>query len=425
MKVPLLYGKGTVDVEVSDRLGATVVRKPQMPLLVDPEEQAHRCVAPVVELSRGCKTACVLLCDITRPVPNSLFIKPLINQLIRGGLSIDNITVLIATGLHRPNQGRELEELIGDEWVLRNVNIVNHFAENDSDHTDLGFTQSGTPVKLDRRFVEADLKIATGLVEPHFMAGWSGGRKVVVPGIAHADTIRTLHSARIIEDPNVKECNLEGNSLHNEQLEIVSMLQRRTKTSIYALNTVIDEERRLAFVNFGEVVESHNEATAFANEYCVVHMPTKFDVVVTSAAGFPLDLTYYQTVKGFVTPLNVVDDEGTLIVASACEEGLGSENFKRSQQQLKQEGQYAFMRRIQKKSLADVDEWETEMQLKAMRQAKIKLFSEGLRGEERELTCVEMVESLQEAVDESIASRSQPQVAVIPEGPYVVPIHTN
>ena len=425
MKVPLLYGRGTVDVEISDSLATRVIRKPQMPLLENPAEAVRDCVEPVAEMARGCKTACVLVCDITRPVPNGLFLKPLIDQLIQGGIDLDNITILIATGLHRPNEDDELAQLIGDEWVLHNVNIVNHFALNDQDHVDMGTTQSGTPIKLDRRFVDADLKIATGLVEPHFMAGWSGGRKVVVPGIAHADTIRTLHSARFLEDPLVRECNLEGNSLHNEQLEILSLLQQVSDKPLCALNTVIDEERRLAFVNFGRIVHSHTAAAAFANKYCVVQVPSKYDVVVSSAAGFPLDLTYYQTVKGFVTPLDIVADDGTLIVASRCEEGLGSDQFKHSQRLLKQEGQHAFMARIQSKQQADVDEWETEMQLKAMRRVNIKLFSDGLHGEDRELTCVDMVDSLQEAVDETIGKRRNPQVALIPEGPYVVPIHAN
>ena len=161
-----------------------------------------------------------------------------------------SITILVATGLHRPNLGEELAELVGDPWVMERVRIENHYARNDADHVDLGFTATrGTPVKLDRRFVEADLRIATGLVEPHFMAGWSGGRKVVAPGVAHHETIRTFHSARFMEDPLAVQCNLIGNPLHEEQLEIVRQLG-----DVYGLNTVIDDDRDLAYVNFGEIV---------------------------------------------------------------------------------------------------------------------------------------------------------------------------
>jgi len=153
-----------------------------------------------------------------------------------------------------------LLELIGDPWVLSTVQVENHFARNDADHINLGVTRTrGTAVKIDRRFVEADLKIATGLVEPHFMAGYSGGRKVIAPGVAHADTIRTFHNARFMEDPLARQCNLERNPLHEEQLEIVRMIGE-----VYGLNTVLDEERDLVDVTFGEVIGSHIAAVEFA-----------------------------------------------------------------------------------------------------------------------------------------------------------------
>lgn len=421
MKIPLLYGKRTLDVVLPDTLDVTVIRKPNMPLVADPRGAIEDCLVNVAEYARGSRSACVLVCDITRPVPNGLFLRPLIEQLMAAGIERGNITILIATGLHRPNEGDELASVIEDEWVLRNVPIVNHIARDDQEHVDLGVTRSGTPVKLDRRFIDADFKVATGLVEPHFMAGWSGGRKVIAPGVAYADTIRTLHSARFIEDPLTRECNLEGNPLHDEQLEIVAMVREHCGTSIYALNTVIDEARQLAFVNFGEIESSHNEAASFADRYCVVSVSQKFDVVVTSAAGFPLDLTYYQAIKGFVTPLDILKNNATLVVASECAEGIGSESFRESQRLLMREGPQAFMRRIEKKRLADIDEWETEMQLKATRATRVQLYSEGLRGGDRDLTGVEMVDSLQEAVDDSIARTNEPRVAVIPEGPYVVP----
>ncbi|MCY4128059.1 MAG: nickel-dependent lactate racemase [Gammaproteobacteria bacterium] len=421
MKIPLLYGTGTLDVVLPDALDVTVIRKPNMPLVSDPQRETEDCLTSVEELAKGCRTACVLVCDVTRPVPNGLFLRPLIEQLMAAEIDRSNITILIATGLHRPNEGDELASVIDDEWVLNNIQIANHIARDDQAHIDLGETPSGTPVKLDRRFLDADFKVATGLVEPHFMAGWSGGRKVIAPGVAHADTIRTLHNARFIEDPLTRECNLDGNPLHEEQLEILAMVRDHCGSEIYAFNTVIDEARRLAFVNFGEIEDSHNEAAEFADRYCAVSVAKKFDVVVTSAAGFPLDLTYYQAIKGFVTPLEILKEDATLVVASECAEGLGSDSFRASQRMLMLEGPKAFMRRIEKKRLADIDEWETEMQLKATRATRVQLYSEGLRGGDRDLTGVEMVDSLQEAIDDSIARTAEPSVAVIPEGPYVVP----
>ena len=255
-RIELNYGRGRLPVDLPDEIDLRVIRKRQMPVLPDPEAAVREALArptgapPLVELARGKKSACILVCDITRPVPNGLFLPVLIEQLLDAGLSPERIKVVVATGLHRPNEGEELAELIGSRWVLQTVEVANHFARDDAAHVDLGTTRAhGVPVKLDRRLVEAELKIATGLVEPHFMAGWSGGRKVIAPGVAHKDTITTFHSARFMEHPRATSCNLEGNPLHEAQLEIVEMLG-----GALALNTVIDEERRLSFVNFGEIV---------------------------------------------------------------------------------------------------------------------------------------------------------------------------
>jgi nickel-dependent lactate racemase len=372
---------------------------------------------PFDELVRGRKSACILICDITRPVPNRLFLRPMIERMLAAGLPRERITVLVATGLHRPNEGAELAEVVGDPWVLATVAVENHIAQNDADHVDFGVTPGrGTPVKIDRRFVDADLRIATGLVEPHFMAGYSGGRKVIAPGVAHADTIRTFHSARFMEDPLATSCVLDGNPLHEEQLLIVRMIGES-----YALNTVIDEDRDLVYVSFGETIASHRAAVAFAHDWTAVTVPRRFATVVTSAAGYPLDKTYYQTVKGMVTPLDIVAPGGTLIVASACSEGMGSASFRASQRRLARLGPQAFLAEILPKRLADVDEWQTEMQLKSMRVAEIELYTTGLSAEDRALTCVTATDSVDAAIRASIARHGDAAVAVIPEGPYVVP----
>jgi lactate racemase len=423
-EVEILYGRTGLRVALPPTARATVIRKRELPKLPDPHAAVRGALArpvaaaPYATLARGRKSACILICDVTRPVPNHLFLRPLIEGLLAAGMAPDRITVLVATGLHRPNEGAELARLVGDPWVLRTVRVENHFARDVAAHVDLGATAGrGTPVKIDRRFVEADIRIATGLVEPHFMAGYSGGRKVISPGIAHEDTIRTFHSARFMEDPAAKECNLAGNPLHEEQLAIVRMLGE-----VYALNTVIDENRDLVHVNFGEIVESHLAAVAFVADSTRVPVGRRFATILTSAAGEPLDRTYYQTVKGMVTPLDILAPGGTLIVASACAEGLGSAEFRAAQQRLVDVGAEAFLRSLLGKRFADVDEWQTEMQLKPMRAGRVQLYTTGLDDAERRLTGVETIDSVEEALAAAVARAGDPAVAVLPEGPYVVPV---
>ena len=214
------------------------------------------------------------------------------------------------------------------------------------------------------------------------------------------------------------QCNLAGNPLHEAQIEIVRRLGE-----VWALNTVLDDERRLVHVNFGPVEESHARAVEFVRGATAVAVGRRFRTVVTSSAGHPLDRTYYQTVKGMVTPLDILEPGGTLIMASECAEGIGSREFAQAQGRLVAIGPERFLEGLWAKSLADVDEWQTEMQLKPMRVGRVQLYSTGLSAAERALTGVEMVDDLHAAIEAAVARSGEEALAVIPEGPYVVPVH--
>jgi nickel-dependent lactate racemase len=210
---------------------------------------------------------------------------------------------------------------------------------------------------------------------------------------------------------------LDDNPLHEEQLAIVRMLG-----DVYAVNTVIDDDRDLVHVNFGEVIASHLHAVEHVARSTRVAIGRKFATIVTSAAGHPLDKTYYQTVKGMVTPLDILEPGGTLIIASACSEGFGSAEFRDAQARLCLLGPDAFLQRLLAKRFADIDEWQTEMQLKSMRVGRVQLYTTGLDASERRLTGVEPIESVDDALAAALARSADRSVAVIPEGPYVVPV---
>jgi nickel-dependent lactate racemase len=422
VEVDLRYGRGELRLRLPGSVRATVVRKPAMPVHEDEQGAVRRALAapvearPLAEEARGAGSACIAICDLTRPVPNGLLLGPIVRELLAAGMDPARITVLVATGLHRPNLGAELEELVGDPWVLRTVSVANHDARDDAAHADLGLTPAGTPIRIDRRFVEADLRLVTGLVEPHFMAGYSGGRKVIAPGLAHRDTITTFHKAAFMADPCADNCVLEGNPLHREQLAIAARVGR-----VLAVNTVLDERRRLSFVNYGEVLAAHAQAIATAARFVRVPVPRRFRTVVTTAAGYPLDRTYYQTVKGMVAPLGIVEPGGTLVIASECSEGMGSAEFVRAQERLVSGGPDRFLAEISGKPRADVDEWQTQELVKALRVARVQLFTGGLGPADRARTGVEVVGSVEDAVLAAVRRAGDPAVAVIPEGPYVVP----
>ena len=422
MQVTMHYGKTGLPLDLFDDWDVTVIRKKPMPILHDPvtalkETFEHPTGAKSLsELARGRRNACILICDITRPVPNGTILPTLIQLLVSSGMKPTDIRVLVATGLHRPNEGEELREVVGSDWVLETVKVENHFARRDEDHADLGSTRHGTPVRLDRRFVEADLRIVVGLVEPHFMAGYSGGRKVIAPGIAHRDTITSIHAASMLEQKGVENCVIDGNPLHQELSEIATMAGE-----CYAVNVVIDEARQISFVNFGDIEKSHAEAVSFVRPFAEVSVAQKFKTVVTSGAGYPLDKNYYQTVKGMVAALDILEPGGNLFIVSECTEGIGSPEYAECQRRLIDMGAEAFMEQILPKTKADIDEWETEMQLKVAKVGKIHLFSGCLCDADKQLTGVVHIDSLVEAIQQSVNEFGDKRVAVIPEGPYVIP----
>ena len=423
MNIDLLYGRGKLSVHLPDHVRVTSLHKRPMVPLRDPVRATLEALenpvnsSPLAELVRANSRACILICDITRPVPNGLLLPPLVETLLRAGMPKERIRILVATGLHRPNEGQELEEIVGSKSIYRSLRIENHFARDREAHVDLGRTSSGIPILLDRRFVEADIKIAVGLVEPHFMAGYSGGRKVVVPGVAHMDTILKLHNAHILGHPKAANCIVRGNPLHEEQIQVV-----RALGGALALNVVIDEDRRSGYVNFGEIEAGHEKAVEFMRAHAEISVPRRFKTVVTTSAGYPLDKTYYQTVKGMVGVMDIVEPGGTIIIASECSEGMGSPEFVEAQRILCSLGPDRFIALIEGRDRAKIDEWQTQMLVKALRVGSIELYTTALGDEDLKDIYVKPVTSMESAILQSVGAHGDPHVAVVPEGPYVIPL---
>jgi nickel-dependent lactate racemase len=249
------------------------------------------------------------------------------------------------------------------------------------------------------------------------MAGYSGGRKLVAPGVAYQDTILKFHTAHILEHSKSANCIIDGNPLHNEQIEIV-----RAIGGVLALNVVIDEERRIGFVNFGDIEMSHLEAVAFMRKYAEVPVSRRFKTIVTTSAGYPLDKTYYQTVKGMVGVIDILEPGGTIIIASECSEGMGSQEFVAAQRLLCEVGSDQFMSILDGRDKALIDEWQTEMLIKALRVGKIQLYATGLSRDDLKDIYIEPVSSVEETIEASIKAHGEREIAVVPEGPYVIPL---
>jgi len=419
MRFKLEYGRTGLEVDLpAERIVRTLKYK-DAPPLPDPVGSLEQMLAapigspPLAEIARGKKTACIAICDITRPVPNKLILKPLLRTLEAAGIERQNITILVATGLHRPNLGDELVEMVGRE-IVDNYRIENHFGQELDQHTYLGQSPRGVPIWIDTRFVQADLKITTGLIEPHLMAGFSGGRKLICPGIAALDTVKVWHGPEFLEHPKADCGILDGNPVHEEN----TWIARRTGCD-FIVNVVIDSERRPLKWVAGDMEAAFLEGVQFVKEVVRDTVEQPVEIVVTSCAGYPLDTTFYQSVKGMTGALPIVKQGGTIIVAASLSEGIGSPQF----EQLFREhaNLEVFVERILGKDYFMMDQWQLEELAKVRRKAKVKMVTSGLAPAILSGLFVEPAASVEAAVAASLAEYGESaRIAVIPKGPYVL-----
>jgi len=419
MRLRLEYGRSGLEVELPERHLVKSLQYPAVEPLADPLGAVELALdepigtAPLSELARGRRNACVVVSDVTRPVPNWLLLPPLLERLEKAGIARENILILVATGLHRPNVGHELVEMLG-QHVAENYRIENHDGRDLSSHTYLGQSPRDVPIWIDSRYVSADLKITTGLIEPHLMAGFSGGRKLICPGLAALETVKVWHGPDFLEHPNARAGTLEGNPVHEEN----TYIGRRAGCD-FIVNTLIDAQRRMLKVVAGDMESAFYEGVAVARRVVRDTLAEPVDIVVTSAAGYPLDATFYQSIKGMVAALPIVRRGGTIILAAEMSEGVGSPEFQRLFAE--NPSLEVFFERLMSKNSLTLDQWQLEEMAKVARWAKIKVFSDRLPAETLRRLFVEPVESVEGAVAESLAEYGpNATIAVIPKGPYVL-----
>jgi nickel-dependent lactate racemase len=421
MRVSLDYGRDGLEVELpADRVVGPLTIRDVLPL-ADPgravAEKLERPngTQPLRELARGRKDACILVCDITRPVPNETILRPLLCVLDEAGLPRDKILILVATGLHRPSTAAERVEMLGPE-IAASYRVEDHHGTHLDEHTLLGTTPRGVPAWIDTRYVAADLKIATGLIEPHLMAGYSGGRKLICPGIAALETVKRWHGPEFLEHPKADCGILDGNPVHEENTLIARMAG-----CDFIVNVTLDSLRRVTSVVAGDMEEAFLEGVRFVENIVRAPVAEPVDVVVTSAAGYPLDTTFYQAVKGLTGCLPIVKQGGTIILAASLTEGLGSPEFQSIfREHATLDG---FMERILGRDYFVLDQWQVEELAKVRRKARVKVVSDGLPADVLASCFVEPAPSVEAALASTLAEYGpDARVAVIPKGPYVLPV---
>ena len=418
VRISLAYGRSEIAFELPDGAQARVLEKLAVAPLADPaaalrEALEHPAGArPLAELARGRRDAVIVISDRTRPVPNALLLPPILDALRRGGLAPEAVTLQVATGLHRPCSDAELREMLGGE-LASSLRIVQHDARDASAHADLGRTRGGIPILIDRFFLESDLRIVTGLIEPHLMAGYSGGRKAVCPGLAAVETVRIAHGPAMIES-RVGPGLVEGNPLHQALLEVVRLVGVD-----FLVNVALDRERKVAGVFCGDVEQAHAEGMRFVEQESLVSLDEPADLVITSAGGDPLDATFYQAIKGISAASGVVRPGGVILLCAALSEGIGSASFERLLRETA--SVLDFERRLADPGRFAVDQWMVQHLCQAHRRARILVYSDGLAEPVLRKLLVEPVASPAAGVAQALAALGPgARIAVLPQGPYVL-----
>ena len=418
MRLKLAFGKSGLEVDLPEGFRYHILEARFAAPLSDPlgaiEQALDRPIEspPLLELACGKRSAAISVCDITRPTPNRLILPAVLARLQRAGLRPSDVIILIATGLHRPATASEIREIVG-EAVAAQWRVENHEARKLEAHRFLGHTSSGTPVWIDERFLAADLHMSIGFIEPHLMLGFSGGRKLIAPGLAAQQTIEVLHSPRFMRDPRAVEGSIEDNPLHRELLEIAALARHD-----FIVDVALAQNRQIAGVFAGHPLEAHRRGVEFVSRVMLELLEEPAEAVITTGAGYPLDLTFYQAIKGITAASHVVRPGGRILLVAACAEGAGGPEFRRL---LKEHSDWgAFLERIREAPVI-VDQWQLEKLALACQRARILFYTPGVPGEYHASLWGPLFDSPEAAIAALVEGLPPgAPIAVIPEGPYVL-----
>jgi nickel-dependent lactate racemase len=413
VRVDLAYGRHGTSVEVPD--DAEVVLPVDQPALDDEpaaiaESLRHPLTGPPLSALVGPHTeVAVVFPDLTRPMPNRTVLPPLLEELAGAGVPDRCITLLCATGTHRRATPEEMAELVGPAVVARYV-IVDHDATSD-EHQQVGEVD-GVPVLLQREYVEADVRIVTGFVEPHFFAGFSGGPKAVCPGLAATATILEAHHPRRIADARATFVTRSGNPVHDFVRAATALAPPHLSVDV-----AINRARRVTAVFAGPLAEAHDAACAHVGSSAVRRVDAPFDLVVSTNGGYPLDRNLYQAVKGMAAAERIVRDGGIVVMAAACEDGVPAEGaFARLLHEARTPADLS-----DPSGGAELDRWQAQVLGRVLARAEVHLHCDGLDRASVEDALLRPAPDLDGAVAAAL-ERLGPgaRVAVLPEGPLTV-----
>jgi lactate racemase len=418
VRLRLDYGTDGMDVEVpGERL--TVIEPIFRPPVTDPHETLRAAIRspigrpPIQEVVRPGKTIAISVCDITRAQPRRETIEALFAEL--PDIRAEDVTIMIATGTHRTNTPAELERMLGRE-LLQRCRVVNHDSRDPSSLAFVGTTSTGVRVFLNKEWLNADVRITTGFVEPHFFAGFSGGPKMVAPGLAGLDTVMTLHDATRIGHPNATWGVTEGNPVHDDVREISRMVPVD-----FSVDVTLNRDQKITAAFAGELLAEHRLACKLVKETAMRAVPEPFDVVLTTNSGYPLDQNLYQAVKGMSAAAKIVKPGGTIVCAAECRDGLPNHGSY-GQVLASQPNPARLLEMINAPGYSTPDQWQVQVQAQIQLKATVMVKTSGLGPNEVRAAHFVPIEDVSAEVEKALArAGAGATLCALPQGPQTIP----
>jgi nickel-dependent lactate racemase len=418
MRLRLDYGIDGLEVELPDERVTIIEPQFRQPIadphaalvakLRDPLDSA-----PLNSLVRRGQTVAISVCDITRAQPRREMLEALFEEM--PDVRPEDVTILIATGTHRANTASELDQMLGPA-IARRYRVVNHDSRERGSLQHVGTTSSGVPVYISREWMSADVRITTGFVEPHFFAGFSGGPKMVAPGLAGLETVLVLHDARRIGHPSATWGVTEGNPIHDDVREIARMVG-----VTFAVDVTLNRDQKITAVFAGDLFAEHRAACAAAKKDAMRPVDAPFDVVLTTNSGFPLDQNLYQTVKGLSAAAKVVKRGGAIVCAAECRDGLPSHGSY-GQVLASQPSPEKLLEMINSPGYSVPDQWQVQIQAQIQLKANVFVKTTGLAAETVRAAHLEPVDDVAGTVAEALrAAGPGSALCVLPHGPQTIP----
>ncbi len=421
MKTKLAFGKGDLEITLPDHIPIDVIEPKYVPGLKDQEQGILDALSnpvgapPLADLVSEGTTVGIIFSDISRATPYHVILPPLLEILEQ---KKSKVTFFNATGTHRVNTREELISILGEN-IVDSYPIVQNDCTDSATHTFIGKTSRGNDVSILTSFLECDIKVLTGFIEPHFFAGFSGGAKAVMPGLALLSTIQHNHGARNIDDGESRWGITEGNPIWEDIHEAVDKVE-----NTYLLNVAMNSDKQITKVFAGNLRKAHAEGIAYVREHAMARVPRLYDLVITSNSGYPLDLNLYQAVKGMSAAAEIVKDKGAILVAAECWDGIPSHGSY-GQLLAGASSPEELLRSIRHADEPVQDMWQAQIHARICQKADVHFYTKNLTKQELTDAFLYPVETIEETVGHILGQYSGKKekfsICVLPQGPLTIP----